>query len=272
VDEVLQDASPPALARAAEQNMRGFFRLFRRWPRAEVHDGPDLLYTLTDIPFSVFNAVIDAQLDHPHVEKAIEAAIARAEARNVPMFWITGPSTMPADLGESLIAHGFVHEQDEPQMAVALQEMNEDLPAPPGLKIERVRDFNTLTRWCWVYNTGFGMPAFTEPIWLELFRSIGLDAKGPMCHFLGRVDGVPVAASSLLLAGGVAGVGAVTTLPDTRRRGIGTAMTLAVLREGRALGYRFGVLGASDMGVGLYRRIGFGEVCRINEYAWKPGE
>ena len=272
MSDILRDLSAPALIRAIEENGFEFFRLFRHWPRAEVFDGPDLLYTLTDIPFPVFNSVLNARLEHHVIDQAIENAIARCQARNVPMLWTTGPSTRPASLGEHLVAHGFVHEGDRPQMAVDLREINDEFGAPPGLVVERVRDPHTLARWCWVYNAGFGMPAFAEGAWLDLYASVGLDPHAPRRHFIGRLDGSPVATSSLLLAGGVAGVSAVTTLPGMRRRGIGTAMTRVALREASAAGYRVGVLGAVKMGAGLYRRIGFRECCKFGSYVWTGEE
>jgi len=272
VSRVLEDTSAPDLARAIEENVNGFFRLFRHWPRAEVYDGRDLLYTLTDIPFSVFNSVVHARLEPQLVDPAIEMSIALRRAKNVPMLWMTGPSTRPTDLGGRLIAHGFVRDEDEPHMAVDLREMNEDPQATPTLTIAQVFELGTLARWCWVYNAGFGMPALAEPAWFELFASVGLGPQAPLRHYLGRLDGVPVATSSLLLAGGVAGIGAVTTLPEARRQGIGAAMVLTALREGRAAGYRVGVLGASEMGQTVYRRIGFREVCRFGSYVWRPGE
>ena len=186
------------------------------------------------------------------------------------MLWVTGPSTRPTDLGERLVAHGFVHEGDEDQMAVDLNEMNEDLLAPRNLTIAQVYDVGTLARWCWVYNSGFGMPTIAEAAWFDLFTSVGLGPGAPVRLYLGRLDGVPVATSSLLLAGGVAGIGTVTTLPDARRRGIGAAMTTFALREGRAAGCRFGVLGASERGAGVYRKIGFQEVCQSGSYLWTP--
>ena len=272
MDSALKDSSTDVLARAIEENGFGFFRLFRNWPRAEVYDGPDLLWTLTDIPFIVFNSVADARLEPHAADEAIEAAIGRCRSRGVSILWTTGPSTRPTDLGERLVAHGFVHAEDEPQMAVDLQEMNEDFCVPPGLVIEQVRDTEALACWCWVCNAGFGMPAFAEAAWLDLYCSVARDPGTPLRHFVGRLEGVPVATSSLLLEGGVAGIGGVTTLPDARGRGIGTAMTLAALRESRDAGYRFGVLGASEMGAGLYRRIGFREVCMFGAYVWMPGE
>jgi GNAT superfamily N-acetyltransferase len=265
---ILHDASPDTLSGAIEENVRGFFRLFRSWPRAEVYDGPDMLYTLTDIPFSVFNSVVDARLEPESADAAIELSIALHRARNVPMLWITGPSTRPADLGERLVAYGFLPDEDEPQMAVDLAAMHEDFTPPSTLSIAQVFDVGTLARWCWVYNAGFGMPAIAEPAWFDLLRSVGLGPDAPVRHFLGRLEGVPVATSSLFLTGGVAGIGAVTTLPEARRQGVAAAMVLTALREGRAAGYRFGVLGASEMGMDIYLRIGFREVCRMRSYVW----
>jgi hypothetical protein len=43
------------------------------------------------------------------------------------------------------------------------------------------------------------------------------------------------------------------------------------LREAWDLGYRIGVLGSSEMGYPVYRRLGFEERCRIGLYEWKPG-
>lgn len=268
--DILQDPFPDALVRAIEENVRGFFRLFRTWQHADIYDGPDMLCALTDIPFSVFNSVVDAQLEPQLADAAIEVSIALRQARKVPMLWITGLSSRPDDLGDRLVAHGFLHERDEPEMAVDLAEMNEDTPTPAGLTIAPVYDSGTFARWSWVSNAGFGVTALAEPAWFDLFSRVGLGPDVPVRHCLGRLDGVPVATCSLLPAGGVAGIFAVATLPQARRKGIGTAMTLTALRDGREDGYRVGVFGASAMGQSIYGGIGFREVCTMGSYVWTP--
>jgi GNAT superfamily N-acetyltransferase len=82
------------------------------------------------------------------------------------------------------------------------------------------------------------------------------------------LDGVPVATSLLQLGGGVAGIYAVATAPEARRRGIGTQVTLYPLLQARVRGYKIGILQASEMGLPVYHSLGFQECCRITSYRW----
>jgi ribosomal protein S18 acetylase RimI-like enzyme len=99
-----------------------------------------------------------------------------------------------------------------------------------------------------------------------MFTALGLEPGGSSQLFLGLEDGVPVAGSRLFCAGGVAGIWHVSTLEQSRGKGYGTAMTQAAARAGRELGYRFGVLFATPAGEGMYRRLGFREVCHMDIY------
>ena len=60
--------------------------------------------------------------------------------------------------------------------------------------------------------------------------------------------------------GDTAGVYSIGVVEGYRRRGIGRAMTLAVLRLGRDAGCRIGVLQSSEMGYPLYEAMGFESV------------
>ncbi len=65
---------------------------------------------------------------------------------------------------------------------------------------------------------------------------------------------------------GVAGIHAVATVPESRRKGIGTAVTLEPLLAARREEYRIGTLFSSETGVNIYRLLGFKESCEGSLY------
>lgn len=267
MSEKVQDFSAQAMIGAMEANLFEFFRTFGRWPEAEVHDDPDMLWTITDIRFPLFNSVLRARLETDKIDASIEATLSRFKARNVPMLWWTGPATSPKTLGVLLEAHGLKHELDSPGMAADLHALNEDLPQP-DLKIELVDDAESLRMWSQIVTTGFAMPSFVADALFDFCLSVGFGAS-PVRNYYGLLKGETVTASTLFLGAGVAGLYNVATLPAARRQGVGTAITLETLREARALGYRNGVLFSSELGVGVYRKLGFQEYCKIGHYVWQ---
>jgi ribosomal protein S18 acetylase RimI-like enzyme len=268
--DILQDWSEPAILYAIEANLFEFFTLSRYWGRAKVYSGPDLLWVLTDVPFPMFNSIGRAQLTIDSVDLAIEAVMAQGRTQKVPLAWTIGPNTRPSDLGKYLKAHGFSFSNDVLGMAADLFYLKDGLPKPADLIIAEAKNIETLKVWCQTTVTGFGMPNFVENALLELFVSIGFAPNAPLRHYLGYIDGNPVATTSLALGAGVAGLYNVTTLPKSRGQGIATAMARMALDEAHRLGYRVGVLHSTEEGEGIYRRLGFKIYCRMNHYIWHP--
>ena len=268
VDEVLTDLSPPALARAIEANLSATWRSWGCSPHCELHDDGDLVRYVTGIPFPLCNGVFDARLA-ADADARIDETLAYFRERQLPLLWYVGPSNRPADLGARLAARGL-HGGDTPGMAADLRALDEGQPTPAGLTIERVSDERMLRRFGQILCAGFGIPEFVGEAMTPIFIDLGLADDAPFRHYLASLDGGPVAAASAFLGAGVVGIYNVATLPQARRRGIGAAITLAPLREARALGYRVGVLGSSAEGYGVYRRLGFAEYCTLATYAWMP--
>lgn len=263
---VLQDRSSAAVIAAIEANLSVLWRSYSHLPGAELYDQPDLLWVATDIPFPPFNGVVRARLRPETIAPTITSTLQHFARHHVPMLWLIGPSTRPSDLSAHLIGFGLTHMADDSAMAIDLQTLPMNLHVPTGFTSEAVDDLGTLRTWC-----GFTDQTVVADALFAWGQTLGFAPEREIVHFLGRLDGRPVATATLVLGGGVAGIYNVMTVPDAQRRGIGALMTVRPLAVARARGYRLGILQSSKMGYPLYRRLGFQDYCRIGIYLW-PGE
>jgi GNAT superfamily N-acetyltransferase len=264
LSKIVEDLSPPPLIEAIETNMFDFWLQFGRSPQVELYDGPDMIRLICNIPSPFCNNVLRAQLTYDDIDSRIEETLSHFKSRGLPIRWMTSPSTRPVNLGDYLEAHGLNYVADYPGMAIHLVELNEDLTAPSDLRIEYVEDVKTLEQFVRVFIIGYGVPVSFGDLLFNIFSTLGFNL--PLRHYIGLLKGEPVACSSLLLSSGVAGIYLVATVQEARGQGIGSALTLAPLCEARALGYRIGILGSTEKGLGVYRRLGFREYFKFGIY------
>ncbi len=265
---MLQDTSAASMTRAIEESLAAFPRQIGRLTGAELHDTPTLLWLATGIPIGLGNGVYRSILAPDTVDDTIEKVQEEFRRRRLPLMWQVGPSSQPEDLRQRLLAHSFVHDEDEPGMALDILAMNEDFSLPVGLDIRLVENMSMLREW--VATWGFGVPNDTLLLFQDVHAGMGIGPNHPWRYFLGYMQGKPVATSVLFIGAGVTAVHDVATLPEARHKGIGTTMTLAALRDARREGYRIAILTASPYGERIYQRIGFREYCRISRYDWHP--
>ena len=90
--------------------------------------------------------------------------------------------------------------------------------------------------------------------------------------FVAYMGAEPVACAMTLVSHRVAGVFYVATVEHARPRGLGDARTRTAARTGFEMGAGAAWLGASELGAGLYQRIGFEDLgSTIVELESPPG-
>lgn len=127
--DILEHASSTELVEAVEDNLVAFGRVIGRWESMESHEGPDMHWYLSDVPFPLFNAAVGLRLEAPGADAAIAALVGRARERGVPLMVWTGPATRPRDMGARPIRAGFAEGQPSPGMVLDLDELG---PGPDG--------------------------------------------------------------------------------------------------------------------------------------------
>jgi GNAT superfamily N-acetyltransferase len=268
VPEIIHAVDETAIAATIEANINDYLLSFARLPGAFLHADSESVWIDSGVPDATFNSIVHARFSRPDIDARIDAVLSHFRHRAQPVTWHIGPTSEPPDLAQVLLAHGMTHSEDEPGMAIEIERMRDDVGAPPGLAIEPVCDERGLRAWVDVWL--FPVPDDVRQSIHTVLQQRGLGADLSWRYYIGRLDGKPVAISELFVGHGVAAVHYVVTLPEVRRRGIGTAMTLHVLREARARGYGVAVLTASPEGISVYRRIGFREYCWFRRYEWHP--
>ncbi|GAA0961533.1 hypothetical protein GCM10009554_78150 [Kribbella koreensis] len=224
-----------------------------------------VLWSIGGSPLDYHNAVVGCLVeDGAAADRVVAESLQELRDSGVPGCWHVGPSMRPLDLGDRLLAAGFSYGGPEPGMAVRLADLRE--AEADGLRIERLTEVDQLEVWAQTLGRGFG-EGVKEAEWVaSVYRQLGL--ADPWRHYVGYLDDEPVATATVLLAAGVAGLYFVMTVPEARRRGIGAAITAAVLREARHSGVEYAVLGASPAGRSIYARLGFRELCAVHLYEW----
>jgi len=266
---VMNDESAQALTSVIEANLLHHARAIgTRLPQVELHDEPDALWSATGIRDPYLNRVYWARFSGEDADRRVGEILTHFVSRGLPLSWHIGPSSGPRELRTLLIGRGLTRLEDEVGMALDLRSFRGDALAPFDLVIEPVAEISALRSWVEVVAAGFEFPDTVAALLFDLHSDNELGENLPWRLFLGLVDGEPVSTSRLFISGGVAGVYHVATMPEKRKRGIGTAMTLAALREARSLGCEIAVLRAAQAGLRIYLGLGFRECCTFSRY-WR---
>ena len=276
MNDILLDLAPSALIQAIEANTVESFKSWCNWTKMELRQDPEITWTASEIPFFLFNVVLNLVPRTGHASAqlgpVIAAAMSRARSTQMPMGWWVGPNNPTPDLSEHLEDHGWFHAATLTGMAMDLLALDEPASLPPGLTISQVNNAGTLGTWCQIMTSVSEFPDFAAEAWWEMYRDIGIIEHPLWRLYIGSFNGTPVSTSSLFLGAGVAGIHGVTTLPEYRGRGIATAMTYLPLLYAGKEGYRVSVLFSSEMAIGIYSKMGFQEYGQGNIYMWQPEE
>jgi len=254
---------------AIKANWEDYHYCLGRSPNVELSIGRYLTWLMTNLPDHFMNLVVCTKLPPDCADELVENTLAHFRSMNIrKLSWLAHDSVPSVEINRVLLGHGLTFKESfATEMAVDLSVLPEELPAHPGLRIVPVVDGNALRQWIHVASIGFRISEKFEKVWYDFFVDTVFD--GQFQTYLALLNGKPVGTSQLFLSEGVAGIYNVTCIPEVRGQGIGSAITLAPLLKARELGYRIGILQASQRGYSAYRRLGFQDFGELSLYLWE---
>lgn len=259
------DMTDPARVAAVERDFIAAWWLLAQVTDAERHDDASIRWFRSGRREAYCNQVLVTRLGDDEADATIGEMHRRIARDGTPLTWWVMPSFAPDDLAARLEGQGFAQDVVWPAFALTIRDLVEP-PAVDGLEIRRVRADAELEAYVDIVGQTLSPSDTFTAMLADASRRIGFADDAPEEHFIGLLEGVPMAAASLVVAGGAAGIYNVGTLEPARRRGIGAAMTGAAVRRGAERGLELATLQASTMGRPIYERLGFRFVCDLVPY------
>ncbi len=260
----------PSLVELAEESTYAYQMTYARLPGGECGSDGVVTWYRTGLPGEFFNGIVRTNFPEEGLEERIRKALAPFQIRGLPMRWYLGPSSRPEGLERGLQRCGLTFGWSGPALAIDLDNLAAPQKAPEGLVCERVEDGEGLAEWIDLWVGGAPREAQERLSWVYTVSEFGrtLDVR----LYLGRMEGRAVATAAVFTGCRAAAVKHVSTLPEFRRRGIASALTVFALEDARRAGCRYAALTSSPEGYPVYRKLGFSDVCQIRRYLWLPSK
>jgi GNAT superfamily N-acetyltransferase len=264
--ETIDEDNLELCIRAIHENWISLLIIFGGTSQWEMNQSNDFITISSGLKIPDWNSVMRTRLSSSNVDKKIEETIDYFSSLNIPFSWRVYPGHTPEDLAQHLEDHGLSRKTGR-GMAVIIDNLK--IPEKPQeFTVQKVSTAELLETYAKLMPRGYEMPEWGHKACTQALIDMGL--RDDLHHYVGFIDDVPVATSTVLYADGVVGIHNVSTLPSARRKGIGSYMTVVPLLEARERGYKVSTLLSSKMGENVYRKLGYVKYCQPVRYQWDP--
>jgi GNAT superfamily N-acetyltransferase len=224
----------------------------------------DVTMISADAPVFYFNSAHNARFNG-NAEQRIKATKEFFIERGRSFVWQITPSSQPENLVEQLIQQGGKLLESMPYMALQLDDIRRD-SIPSAFHCKTVRTHEMLYLWTSVYCRARAYSESPDRLF-NILSDLDLSESSPLQLILGYLGDRPVVTYSVLMGSEVAGFYSLTTLPEARGQGLGTAISIAAADLALDWGYKTAILLSEPMSRNLCKRLGFVEgFCNMDIY------
>ena len=243
-----------------------YMRLFAGLPGMVMVDDAAIFWFVSN-KSAPGNIILRARWPVEEVEEQIDVLFTEIGCYIDEIGWMVFPKDQPADLGTRLEARGMPGDRAGNWLWADLTSLGALPSIPDGFRVEQVRDDKQMKAWVKVSESGFGQEL---DIFYNAYARHGYAPGAFSWHYIGYLGDTAVTSGSLLDAGGSASIYDISTPPDFRRQGFGSAITHALMVEIRRRGYSDTWIWSSNLGKSVYQKLGYVEAdFGLREHVWR---
>lgn len=225
---------------------------------------------ITGLPHALHNGVYRSQYPTKNIHEQIELVKSQFVQRNVPFTWWVSHRSTPKDLGENLIRQGFLHIGILPTMVTILKEDHASFEIPQDIRIKRVQSNDDLKTWGEVLADAYGINHDAIRTFCSFFPP--LNETEYLQNYIAYYQDKPVSSGTLFCKGSSGGLYNIGVIPESRCKGLGTAMTKYLLAQAYRQQCKLIALQSYPIVVEACQRLGFKLICDYNVYLFNPLE
>jgi GNAT superfamily N-acetyltransferase len=245
-------------------NLVAFMRVFASYDGFHRGDEPEVVSLWSEHAYPLFNAITGGDFAPGSARQRAHEIIAPYFERGLPFMWWATPSAVLEELRDALVDAGMTEERAPGMYLDLAGPLEPELPA--GVELRVASSERELAESLDVMVEGFEMPEELKPGMLGVLPLYG----DSVVQALAALDGEPVATGTLFVDGQTAGLYNITTLAPARGRGLGYAVTAALLDQAQQRGCEHAILHSTVAGFPVYQRLGFRTVCEVPQFLWLP--
>ncbi len=241
---------------------KNFYRYFSWLLGAKKYQ--DCTYTQPNVPFVVFNSVIESNLNEQNSAKVITEL--KERYRQTPFCWWLTDFSSPHSLKENLEKAGF--EQGSPFVGM-IYSLAHHITLPKEIahiQVKQVTEQSMLDAWIKPMQEAFGIDDASTRLCVKVFKEYLYDKR--LRHYYVAEQGQIVGTGTLYIEDNVSGFYNMAVVPEYRNQKIATAIKWHRLKISQELGAKSAILQSSTMGRELDMRIGFKPVSEFIPYFW----
>lgn len=254
------------LVQQVETNLFGFFPSLDP-ALARVGREDTVVWCTSDLDHPVFNGALGTgPLERPST--TVAAVVSALETHGRSFLWWVTPASRSDALTAALGGAGLSALPPAPAMVADLASLE---PArPDGLSVQSVSGAALVDAMRVVVSAFEMAPALARGT-AELLATCDPRVATVTVLAAWEPSGCLVGTGTLVEVDGTAGLYNIATMASARGRGVGRAVTLALMQLARDRGHRHAVLESSEMGFSLYSSLGFRTVCEVQQWLGQPG-